>query len=130
MPRFDHLPDALRLLREQRGYSQRQVAEALGVEAAMVGNWERGKRPLPTDRFFQLADLFELDLGDLDDALEIAGGRPPRGRLRRFAADDFTPRRLARVLLGGEARAGLDPAENELVELLEALFKLAGRLRS
>jgi transcriptional regulator with XRE-family HTH domain len=127
MPRFDHLPDALRLLREQRGYSQRQLAEALGVEASMVGNWERGKRLPPTERLLQLADLYDLDLGALDDALEIAGARPRR---RGLAADQVTPRRLAGLLLGGDQRPALDPTESELAALLEAVFKLAERLRA
>ncbi len=130
MPRFDHVPEALRLLREQRGYSQRRVAEALGVEASLVGSWERGKRLPSPDRFFQLVELFDLDLGDLDDALEVTGGPPRRGRRRGLAAAELTPRRLARLLLGGDGRSAFDPVENELAKLLEALFKLAERLRS
>lgn len=128
--RFDTLHDALRLLREQRGYSQRRVADALGVEASAVGSWERGKRPPPLDRFFQLADLYDLDLADIDDALEMAGSPPRRGRRQAIADADLTPRRLARLLLDRRGEAGLDPAENELVRLLDALFALADRLRS
>lgn len=130
MPRFHHLPEALRLLREQRGYSQRRVAEALGVEASLVGSWERGKRLPPPDRFFQLADLYDLDLGDFDDALEIAGGPVRRRRQSGLTPDELDPRRLARRMLDREQRLAFDPVENDLFNVLEALSKLAERLRS
>lgn len=122
--RLDVLPDALRLLRESRGLSQRRVGEAVGVKGSVVGGWERGER-LPTlDRFVALADFYDLDLGDFEDALELAGAWPRRRRREPRLATD--PRRLAQHLLGDQC----DPsAEDRLTRLLESLFDLVRRLR-
>lgn len=130
MSRFETLPDALRLLRESRGYSQRQVAEAVGVHPTAVGSWERGERWPTLKRFGQLADFLDLDLGDFDDALEIAGWRPARRRRPPAAAEpDLDPRRLARRALRARGALPFDAAESELTRLLASLFALMECLR-
>jgi transcriptional regulator with XRE-family HTH domain len=125
--RLDALPAALRLLRESRRLAQREVAARLGVEASVVGGWERGRRPPSAARLFQLATLYDLDLGDLDDALELAGAL---GERRRPAAGEppIDPHRLARRLLGGRPRPPADAAEDALARLLGAVFALVGVL--
>ena len=67
------LESALRCLRGSQGLTQRQVATALRVPPSTVSAWEMGRRQSSLERLGQLADLLELDLGDLDDALELAG---------------------------------------------------------
>ena len=41
-------PDELRLLRTSRGLTQRQVAEAFGVTATSISNYEKGYYSIPT----------------------------------------------------------------------------------
>lgn len=126
MNRTERLGDALRLLRESRGLSQRSVAEALGVEPSVVSGWERGRRQPSLKRFGQLADHLEIDLGDLDDALALTG-RPAGRRGGDEEEVPLEPRRLARRLVGRGGRLPLDPSEGELARLLQALLNLVGR---
>lgn len=121
--RTETLPAALRLLRESRGLTQRKVARSLGLHPSMIGAWERGLRMPTLDRFVDLAEYYDVDLGELEDAMELAGASPRR---RRQTDTEAKPRRLARLLLG--ERADLSE-ENELTQLLSSVFALARRLR-
>jgi len=52
----------LRDLREARGYSQRQLAEILGVRQATIANWEVGAS-FPQIRLLpKLADLYGVSI--------------------------------------------------------------------
>jgi len=42
-----HLPTDLRLFRERRDMTQKQMAEWLGVKSNTVARWERGERSIP-----------------------------------------------------------------------------------
>lgn len=126
---MDTLGDALRLLREARKLTQRQVGEALQIDASVVSAWERGRSSPSARRLGDLADLLDLDLGDLDDALELAGG-PPRARWRTPRAEsDPRARALVRRLLAPGGEAARDRAEQTLSELLTAALALADSLR-
>jgi transcriptional regulator with XRE-family HTH domain len=113
---------ALRFLRKSRSLNQRQVAEAIRAPPSTVSAWEMGRRRPSLERLGQLADLLDLDLGDLDDALELAGAFPLRRRPREVV---LAPERIAQALYGRAEVAPRDP----LKEVLEALFALADRLR-
>lgn len=124
------LKDVLRLLREERGFSQTQVAEGLGVDPSAISAWEAGQRKPGFDRMFQLADLLGLDLGDLDRGLGLVGGAPPRRRRRAASADTTDTEELVRILLG-TARSPLPVSASEaaLAKVVEALVELAAAVR-
>lgn len=44
MPNHTDIVDELIALREKRGISQSAVAEKIGVDQAVISNWERKKR--------------------------------------------------------------------------------------
>lgn len=52
---------ALRLARKQRGYVMRQVAEAAGVTAGAVGNWERGANDMTVENLRAVARFLKID---------------------------------------------------------------------
>ena len=54
-------PQDLKKWREQTGYSQGQLAKALGVTTGTVSRWERGTSPLPS---FLLLALKQLEMTD------------------------------------------------------------------
>src|SRR5947207_10549864 len=66
-------PNLLRVERKRRGWSQADVAEALGITTKTVVRWERGDTvPFPYHRY-KLSDLFGKtlqELGLLSDADE------------------------------------------------------------
>jgi transcriptional regulator with XRE-family HTH domain len=125
---MEFLKDALRLVRCSRGLTQRQVADALRVKPSVVSAWESGRRHPSVKRLGQLADLLELDLGELDDALELAGSPPVSRRLRPATEVSLDPQLIAQSLLGGNRDLPVEPKEHALRLLLEQLFYLVSRL--
>ena len=63
----------IRQLREERGWTQLQLAIQLGVTPVTIYNWERGKSEPRVSQFRQLARLFGVSMDDM--ALE--GEDPP-----------------------------------------------------
>ena len=49
-------PTALRALRKRRGWSQQDLAHALGVHVATVGRWEAGLTDCPSPMAMQRLD--------------------------------------------------------------------------
>ena len=55
----------IRLLRLQRGYSQENMADLLGLSTTAYGDIERGKTDLTLTRLFQIADALDVDSAEL-----------------------------------------------------------------
>jgi predicted transcriptional regulator len=55
----------LRQLRLARGYSQWEVARALGVNQAIIAKYEAGTVPVPMRRIGRLMEFFECRLEEL-----------------------------------------------------------------
>ena len=47
-------------LREQRGLSQKELANRLGVSQSQVGHWESGKRRIQDEWLIELANFFDV----------------------------------------------------------------------
>jgi transcriptional regulator with XRE-family HTH domain len=56
---------AIRRLREERGFSQQELAQALGVTQGAVSHWENGVRKPDIDDIVKIAQLFNCKLDDL-----------------------------------------------------------------
>ena len=59
----------IRELREERGWSQFELAVKAGVTPGTVGNWERGKSEPKLSQVRVLAELFGVSM----DVIEVAG---------------------------------------------------------
>ena len=58
-------PKTIRQLREERGWSQQDLADQLGVIHSMVQKWELGQRfPHPMTRW-RLAELFGIGVSEI-----------------------------------------------------------------
>ena len=57
--------DKIRALREARGMSQTELAEALGVDQTTVSAWETGKAEPTIFNLRRLADILGVSPGDL-----------------------------------------------------------------
>jgi len=53
------------LLREQKGLTQRELAENVGVKHNAVSNWESGKNSPDIEKIFDLADYFKVNVSDI-----------------------------------------------------------------
>lgn len=54
------LEERLKSLREESKYSQREVAEKLGISTSAYGYYEQGKTTPDTEMLLKLANLFQV----------------------------------------------------------------------
>ena len=52
----------IKSLREERKYTQEQIAEALGISFQAVSSWERDEYKPDTDKLIRLAELFDVSV--------------------------------------------------------------------
>ena len=97
------LPTArsLRIVRERRGLSRRELATAVGVSAATVAHWECDRRALPLTRVAVLAAALTIEPARLVDMLTTTRPRdttvtPLFAQMRRKAG--MTQRQVAQAL--------------------------------
>ncbi len=55
----------LKELRKDKNKSQKEIAELLEVNEKTISRWEKGERPIKTDKAQQLADYFGVSVGYL-----------------------------------------------------------------
>ena len=75
------------VLREQKGYTQADIASMLGVTAAAVSKWENGESKPRIETLFKLADILEVKTEEL-----IAGRRLENERLDPEVVDKIYQR--------------------------------------
>lgn len=59
--------NALKSARKERGLSQEEIAEAIGVTQGAVHQWESGKSKPTIDNLKKIATLFNCKVDDLID---------------------------------------------------------------
>lgn len=57
--------DRLLELRQERNFSQKKVAEAIGVDVRAYQRYEYGEREPQISTFFRIADFYGISLDDL-----------------------------------------------------------------
>ena len=55
----------LKAARVNAGFSQKKVAEAVGVTPATIYNWESGKTPITVRMANRLSDLYGVPMDDI-----------------------------------------------------------------
>ena len=63
-----HLPEKLKEELKYSKYSQKEIAEKLGISVSNISNWKKGKNLPSLEMFYQLCILLEISA---DDILEI-----------------------------------------------------------
>ena len=86
--------DRLRFCRRQRGLTQEQLAEAMGVSVAAVSKWELGQSVPELETLLELADFFDLSVDALlgfrlrDGGCQEAGARIDAARREKRYDED------------------------------------------
>jgi transcriptional regulator with XRE-family HTH domain len=75
----DRIATQMRLLRQRRGLSLAQAARHTGIEAVVLGSWERGDRQPALPRLREWAEAFGLRLMVVGDAGDITDPTDPAG---------------------------------------------------
>lgn len=57
--------EKLRALREDRDYSQKQIADMLGVAQTTYSQYELGRRALPIELFVKLCRFYKVSADDI-----------------------------------------------------------------
>ncbi|WP_394621248.1 helix-turn-helix domain-containing protein [Lentzea sp. JNUCC 0626] len=63
---LNHSPEALRWARRAKGWTQRQLADVIGVKATSVSDFERGTRSAPPDLLIKIARAFRCPVSMLE----------------------------------------------------------------
>ena len=109
---------ALREARLAQGFTQEELARALGVNRTTIARYESGLRSLPASVLLQLAALLAVPIQALVPG-QVPAGREPAGRLT--SPERTALQTLVRVL---EQQPTLLPAA---LESVEQLLQRAGR---
>ena len=68
------IANRLQKLRKEKGYSQEQLAEHLGISRQAVSKWERAEASPDTDNLIELAKIYNVSidvlLGLKDETIE------------------------------------------------------------
>ncbi|MFN0049392.1 MAG: helix-turn-helix domain-containing protein [Cytophagales bacterium] len=83
-------------LREGLGLTQQQIADYIEADRALFGNYEKGKRPLPSKASIRLSELYlqylqfpknEAELAHLQSERSAAAAKKMEKQLARLEAD-------------------------------------------
>ncbi len=102
------MKDRLKELRKKLGLKQREVAERLGVNVSVVGDWESGRNPIPKTRIYQLCKEYNVRR----EWLETGDGE-------MFARDDSKENAQEEFIAGVFAKLDGDQQERILNALRE-----------
>lgn len=96
----------LRMLREEKGLTQKQLAEAIGVSQQSINKYENHNIEPDIQTMVRIADLFQTSVDYLVGHSEIRGRIEP---VRPFELNDEEARLLLRYReLNGKQRALVD----------------------
>jgi transcriptional regulator with XRE-family HTH domain len=118
-----HLGKALKWLRSQRGWAQKELASAAGVTNSMVSSYESGKQSPTLATFDKVMTALEADLCDLHHAVEHVNGRPMTvhelsARFRGQARSPKVSRRVGAEVPEPAAAQGEQPLSDDLERAL------------
>ena len=67
----------LRVIREDRGYTQKQIADILETTQQYYSDYENGKRDIPIRIYIKLADFYNVSIDYLAGRTEEKSFRSP-----------------------------------------------------
>lgn len=99
---IESLPDRIARLRRERGYSQTELAERVGIIQALVSDYEKGKLRLSAEMAVRFARALEVSTDDLLQPKKTAKHqalKPSRKVLRRLEQIETLPSHQQQTVL-------------------------------
>ncbi len=121
-----YLAENLKYLREQRGFNQKELSDALGMSRAAIGNWEKQHRIPDIETIIKMAQFFDVTLDDFI-LKELRPPTPLYAKNLRYlrAKHEMTQENMA-DLLGYRGKQGYGAVETGKTRAsVEDLEKLA-----
>lgn len=93
--------DTIRLRREELHLTQKELADAIGVDTPMYSRIERGSRPIKEEAISIIADLLKLDTTILhklwlaDKVLSVVNNEDDAADILSLAAKNITDRNIS-----------------------------------
>lgn len=63
----------LRVIREDRGYTQKQIAQVLGTTQQYYSDYENGKRDIPIRIYIALSEFYKVSIDYLAGQEDVPG---------------------------------------------------------
>lgn len=108
--------DNLKNLRKHNGYTQEQLASAIGATKRQIDAWERGENDLPLDYAIEIADLFGCSLDALVGADRRSGQLTPLEAELVGIMRSITPQGQQQLLVFARGIAASYPKNNQVSE--------------
>lgn len=120
---MDWILTKIRDFRKQKGYSQEEIADILGIEQKTYSNWERGRTEMTLQNLNKIADALKIDRKALWDEtawiskpykkLEMTGKiEDPETSYRKYTYEELE----TKLKMLEEQNIALTRAYNELFE--------------
>ena len=71
-----HTETNLHRIRKEKGYTQKQLAEAAGIKQATLSRYESGVIDINKAEFFTVYRIAKMLGCSIDDLIELKGGNP------------------------------------------------------
>lgn len=118
------LETKLRKLREQKGWSQMDVAHQLGISQSAYNKWEAGQAKPTLPNLQKLAEIFEVDFLDLVQTqilnvdMSNAKFEDSESVIFESTINTISPELISKILDNQEQMAKLMKSQSRLIESL------------
>ncbi len=97
-----NLGQRIKLLREEHGLTQVEIAERLDIPQPTYANYERGARAIPLNTLNQLCSMYGVKVDDFVNEDKIVLENPPDTRFqwftKQFEDTEFTKKQQERLI--------------------------------
>lgn len=125
---MNHFHNIIKGLRESKGITQEQLADALEVSRGTIGMWETGKRKPGQDLYEKIADMFNVDMDFLYGRTSIKKARhydeSGNEYIPSYYLNEETQAIAQEIFENPELRALFDASRNATPEDLEIVKNL------
>lgn len=120
----------LRLLRQEKGLSQQELADALGISKSAISMYERGERqPKTSDIWELIADYFNVDMDYLMGRTNKTTKIIDSNNNASYYLNDETKEIAQEIYENPDLRILFDASKNATPEDLQFIIEMVNRMK-